>query len=400
MIISDQNIQLSARHYAMNESQKQRVHETFVNGQLATREAEQTHTKHETFRSSESAMDFDKRPPKIHDLQQQKETFPLNDNRSFAEQQGLPANTLPRPLIEGEVPVGFEEQIQLSPELIKMIEAIESMMERMTGKPYTMEVMGYKPEKTSSSDHSEQRFSSSSPNSKQTSSVFDRAPMSAVKGERLIEHFAYSEQEFSHFKAQGSVTTAEGQTLEFNLNASMYRSFQTSVQSEQTKGLVLTDPLVVNFGGSPAKLTLDKVEFDLDSDGQLDSVSFVESGSGFLALDKNQDGIVNNGQELFGTQSGNGFKDLSQYDQDKNGWIDENDAVFSQLKIWHKDDNGLNQLQGLLELNIGAIYLQNEETQFSIKDADNNLLGQVVNSGLFIGEDHRVGSVQQIDLVI
>ena len=180
----------------------------------------------------------------------------------------------------------------------------------------------------------------------------------------------------------------------------MVRSFESSLYQEQSKGLVLTDPLVVNFGGVPAKLTLEKVAFDLNSDGQKDQISFLESGSGFLALDKNQDGQINNGKELFGTQSGNGFKDLAAFDSDQNGWIDENDAIFSQLQIWHKDENGLNQLSGLLELNIGAIYLKHEETQFSLKDNSNQLLGQVVKSGVFIGEDHKLSSVQQIDLVI
>ena len=170
--------------------------------------------------------------------------------------------------------------------------------------------------------------------------------------------------------------------------------------AEQSKGFVLTDPLVVNFGGSPAQLTLDKIDFDLNSDGKKDRISFLEPGSGFLVLDKNGDGLVNDGQELFGTQSGNGFKDLAQYDIDKNGWIDESDPIFSQLQIWHRDQNGLEQLSGLLELNIGAIYLQSQETQFSFKDNQNNLQGQVVSSGIFIGEDRTVGSVQQIDLVV
>ncbi|MEA1988435.1 MAG: hypothetical protein U9N57_04395 [Pseudomonadota bacterium] len=396
MIISDQNIQLSSRHYAMAESQKQRVHETFLNGQLATREMEQTHIKHETFRASESAVDFDKRSPKSVEQHQQKESFPLMDDRDFPEQQGLPTNTLPRPLVEGENPVGIEDQIQLSPELIKMIEAIESMMERMTGKPYTMKVMGYTPEPSPRTEATPTNKAPGMP----TAEVFTREFTTAVKGERLAISESYREQEYSNFKAQGSVTTADGIMIQFDLNASMHRSFHTSTQSEQTKGLVLKDPLVVNFGGSPANLTLEKVSFDIDSDGQQDSVSFVESGSGFLALDKNQDGKVNNGQELFGAQTGNGFAELAQYDHDQNGWIDENDAIFSQLQIWHKDDNGLDQLQGLLELNIGAIYLQSEETQFSVKDADNTLLGQVVSSGLFIGENHQVGSIQQINLVV
>ena len=411
MIISDQNIQLSARHYALAETQKERVHETYQSGQLATREVMRTQSQHETFRASESAVNFNKTEPSAQQTHQQKLTYPIqNPNQNstlFADQQGLPSNTLPRPLAfsTGQESLAdkadkVDNKVTLSPQLIKMIEAIEALMERMTGKPYTLTVMGYNPEPTSDKNSDSAQNLSQTGFNQSNQAEFSRALQQQSSGERITESFNYHEQEFSRFQAQGSVTTADGQTIQFDFNATLQRSFSSSVQTEQTKGLVLTDPLVVNFGGTPAQLTLEKVAFDLNSDGQADQISFLERGSGFLALDKNQDGEINNGLELFGTQSGNGFKDLAQYDSDQNGWIDENDAIFSQLQIWHKDDNGLNQLSGLLELNIGAIYLHNTDSQFSIKDNQNNLLGQVVKSGLFMGEDQTVGSVQQIDLVI
>ena len=37
--------------------------------------------------------------------------------------------------------------------------------------------------------------------------------------------------------------------------------------------------------------------------------------------------------KLFGTSSGDGFKDLAEYDEDGNGWIDENDSIFNRLKV-------------------------------------------------------------------
>ena len=61
-------------------------------------------------------------------------------------------------------------------------------------------------------------------------------------------------------------------------------------------------------------------------------------------MDRNGDGKINDGSELFGTKSGDGFKDLASYDADGNGWIDENDAIFSQLKIWTKDEDGKDKL--------------------------------------------------------
>ena len=100
------------------------------------------------------------------------------------------------------------------------------------------------------------------------------------------------------------------------------------------------DPLVINFNGSAAQLTSTKFSFDIDTDGTTENISFAAPGSGFLALDKNHDGKINDGSELFGPASGNGFKELAAYDQDGNQWIDENDAVFSRLKVWSKDGEG------------------------------------------------------------
>lgn len=425
MIISDQNIQFSARHYAMSESKQERVYETYQNGQLASRESVRISDRNERFSASEPALALNKTPPKPQlpgHTNQQSATVLNPRNQTDSEQRALTASgarqSLTQTTSQHSMHASFQtfatnghsqsvggrtvsDDTQLSPRLLKMIEVIESLMERMTGKPFTIKLMGYPQPATADSAVNNQ---SQSPTTSTTSSPLSEFSSIAEKpelGERIVETTSYREQESLRFSAKGSVTMADGQRLDFALNTSMSRSFETSMQVQQTKGLVLTDPLVVNFGGNPAQLTLDKIDFDLDSDGKQDRISFLEAGSGFLVLDKNQDGKVNNGQELFGTQSGNGFKDLSQYDSDNNGWIDEKDPIFSQLQIWHRDQNGLEQLSGLLELNIGAIYLQSEETQFSLKDNQNNLQGQVVSSGIFIGEDQKsVGSVQQIDLVI
>ena len=44
------------------------------------------------------------------------------------------------------------------------------------------------------------------------------------------------------------------------------------------------------------------------------------------------------------TKTGNGFSELAEYDSDGNGWIDENDEVYDQLKVWVKDENGKDKL--------------------------------------------------------
>ena len=67
--------------------------------------------------------------------------------------------------------------------------------------------------------------------------------------------------------------------------------------------------------------------------------------------------MINDGNELFGTKSGDGFKDLAKYDKDRNGWIDEADDIFDDLRIWTKDEQGNDKLLTLKEAGVGAIYL-------------------------------------------
>ena len=128
------------------------------------------------------------------------------------------------------------------------------------------------------------------------------------------------------------------------------------------------DPLVINFNRDVVSLSDQKFFFDIDADGAKDEVSMLDSGCGYLALDKNEDDKVNDGSELFGPQSGNGFQDLAEYDEDGDGWIDEDDSVWSRLKIWCKGENGRDILYTLREKGVGAICLQNAATGFALND--------------------------------
>jgi hypothetical protein len=96
-------------------------------------------------------------------------------------------------------------------------------------------------------------------------------------------------------------------------------------------------------------------------------------GSGFLALDQNENCRIDDGTELFGPISANGFMELKKYDQDQNGWIDESDPVFDQLKIWTRDASGKDCLETLEQKGIGAICLQNVTAEFGYKNNEDNL---------------------------
>ncbi len=225
-----------------------------------------------------------------------------------------------------------------------------------------------------------------------------QAPAAPVREVTLTHKEIHTEAEQTQFSAQGHVTTADGRQIAFDFQFNLQRSHTQASSATLQVGPKVKDPLVLNFDGGSAQLSDGKVSFDLNGDGQAESVSFVTGGSGFLAIDKNADGVINNGTELFGPGSGDGFAELAAYDADQNQVIDENDPVFSQLRVFNKDAAGQDQLATLAEKGVGAILLAHADTPFEVKDAQNQLQGRLRASGVYLRESGGVGSVQQIDL--
>jgi hypothetical protein len=225
-------------------------------------------------------------------------------------------------------------------------------------------------------------------------------PASAGFGIEYDYHESYTEAEQTTFAASGTVRTADGREISFDLQLSMSRLYheESSVSLRAGDAVRATDPLVLNFAGTAAQLTDQRFAFDLDADGSADQINFAAPGSGFLVFDRNANGKVDNGRELFGPTSGDGFQELAALDGDGNGWIDENDAAYAQLQVWSRDAAGKEGLQSLADVGVGAIALARIATPFSVKTEANELLGQIRSSGIFLQEDGTAGTIQQIDL--
>lgn len=209
-----------------------------------------------------------------------------------------------------------------------------------------------------------------------------------------------AEAEHTAFQANGIVKTADGRELNFGVTVEMSRAFAARYDKITREDYIVTDPLVINLDTNVASVSDQKFLFDIDSDGKEESISFAGKGSGFLALDKNKDGRINDGSELFGTRSGDGFRDLAAYDEDGNGWIDENDSVFKDLKVWTKDEKGRDILMDLRQANVGAIYLGSAETEFSLNQEDNHTNGIIRKTGVYLKETGEAGTIQHVDLTL
>lgn len=213
------------------------------------------------------------------------------------------------------------------------------------------------------------------------------------------QSFRYRSEQSSCLTIEGRLNLADQRQIDFVLHTRMDSRLQFESASGQfASAAVRTDPLILNLQGGMAQLTDAAFDFDLDGDGSTESVSMATGGSGFIAFDKNGDGKINNGSELFGTRTGNGFAELAQYDDDGNGFIDESDAIFAQLKFWSKDEKGSDRLTSLKDVGVGAIYLDHAETPLYLRGQSAQELGMIRSTGFFVSETGEVGTVQQVDL--
>lgn len=158
-----------------------------------------------------------------------------------------------------------------------------------------------------------------------------------------------------------------------------------------------TDPLVLDLAGNgfATRGLDDAVHFDLSGDGRPESISAPKGDDALLALDRNGNGRIDSGKELFGDQHGasNGFAELSKYDDNNDGRIDQQDSVFEQLSLLRFDAQGRQQQQSLAEAGVSAIHLQAQNVKQALGAYD-----EIAQIGRFDFADGRSG--QAADLLL
>lgn len=211
----------------------------------------------------------------------------------------------------------------------------------------------------------------------------------------------YEEHQHLAFMAEGVVKTADGQEIRFTVGFEMERRYMESLDvSIRTGQRPVKDPLVLDFGGADARLSDVRFQFDLDGDGHNEHLPMLGGGRGFLAFDRNENGRIDDGNELFGPATGNGFKELAALDSDGNGWVDEGDEHYHRLRVWMPDAQGEGRVMTLQEANVGALFVGSVATPFELKNGHNERLGVMQASSVYLRADGSAGSVSQVDLTV
>jgi hypothetical protein len=177
-----------------------------------------------------------------------------------------------------------------------------------------------------------------------------------------------------------------------------------AITTDQVTHLALGSPIVLDLNGNgiTTQSVSNGVKFDIFGVGQQVNTGWVSGGDGLLVMDRNADGAVNGGAELFGqgttlangAKAANGYAALTELDSNSDGVLNASDAEFSKLEVWvDTNSDGVSQsgeLQSLASLGITSLSLQ---AQSSTTTDNGNLLGLVSNYTTADGATHEMADV-------
>lgn len=160
----------------------------------------------------------------------------------------------------------------------------------------------------------------------------------------------------------------------------------TGFTSEDKQQLIKrkdNNALVINLQGAGItsfNMSKPYIYFDFDNDNFAERTGWISKKDAFLAVDKNNNSRIDNGNELFGNAQESGFEELNKYDDNKDFRIDSKDKVFYKILIWcDLNQDGLatkEELKNLAYYEIMSINL-NKRKEF-IEQGD-NIITEVSN---------------------
>ncbi len=173
---------------------------------------------------------------------------------------------------------------------------------------------------------------------------------------------------------------------------------------EQSTALGMISPIVLDLNGNGISTVnvASGVQFDLDATGEKLTTGWITAGDGLLALDRNQDGVINDGSELFGTattlangeRASNGYVAMQELDSNQDGFLSRDDTAWKNLRLWvDSNSDGVSQTDEIKTLDdFGIIRLALDASTST--DTDNgNLIGLRSSYQTLDGQMHQMADV-------
>jgi hypothetical protein len=172
----------------------------------------------------------------------------------------------------------------------------------------------------------------------------------------------------------------------------------------QLDALIASTPVVLDLNGDGIQ-TVSAAhgnQFDLNATGATTQHGWVARTDGLLAMDRNHDGIINNGTELFGSatilsngqRAGNGYNAMADLDSNHDGKLTAADAHFKDLKVWvDANGNGISDAGELIDLSKLGIIEIDLHAQATTQLNNGNAAGLVSNYKTSDGHTHEVADV-------
>ncbi|MBF0266614.1 MAG: hypothetical protein HQL46_15230 [Gammaproteobacteria bacterium] len=196
-------------------------------------------------------------------------------------------------------------------------------------------------------------------------------------------------------KQLSKIETIETSQQEFVVAVSTSSSLKISSQntSQVSPPPQSADPLAFDLDGNGIQTTGIKngAIFDINADGKNEKTSFITGNDAFLAYDKNGNGIIDNGSELFGDQNGaaNGYEELKKYDDNQDGKINANDQIYNKLSLLSFNDKQIKTEP--LSNHISEIDLDYQQKSQAINEYD-----QITQQSKFTNTDGTTGQSSDI----
>jgi hypothetical protein len=200
-------------------------------------------------------------------------------------------------------------------------------------------------------------------------------------------------------KTKDVVANIATTNAKFNINDSINISKEATESAKETS---MANAMVLNYARDSVEIRDKKYNYDFDQDGNKETLDNLKYGSVFLGLDSNKDGRVSDASELVGVKSGDAFKELAKYDDNNDGWINKDDAVWKDLRAFKKIDHAsVGDVDfGLDMIGIKGISLNSTDSNKELKNSDGQNVGNVSQRAEMMMANGSIKSAESININI